>query len=318
MHSPRISIICPVYNAEKYLRKCVDSVLVQTFTDFELLLVDDGSHDGSGVICDEYAEKDSRVRVFHKENGGVSSARNIGLKYANGEWVYFIDSDDELYINTLDILTKNIDESIAYVMAGYTQYNELGEIKYSIKTRRIEFIRSIDAISQMFKPKDYIYHGYLWNKLFRLSIIKRCKYRFDEKIHFNEDRLFNVLYLIMIRDGKCLYMTAPVYKYIEREGSAMDSLKKSYNSMFVTDLDAYINMLNALKSVCDYKNIKLCKNQLYLSYVYNISLMKKYSSYTNELDNVLYNKLRQQLSLIDITYFRIKSIVGLLKSKLLK
>ena len=89
-----ISIITPVYNAEKYLRCCIDSIIAQTFTDFELLLIDDGSKDKSGAICDEYAAKDARIRVFHKENGGVSSARNLGLDNAKGEWITFIDSDD--------------------------------------------------------------------------------------------------------------------------------------------------------------------------------------------------------------------------------
>ena len=101
-----ISVIVPVYNTEKYLHRCVDSILAQTFTDFELLLIDDGSTDSSGAICDEYAQKDSRVRVFHKENGGVSSARNLGLDKAKGKWVTFVDSDDwikESFLNKLYI-----------------------------------------------------------------------------------------------------------------------------------------------------------------------------------------------------------------------
>lgn len=93
---PLISIIVPVYNAEQYLPRCIDSILAQTFTDFELLLIDDGSTDSSGKICVEYAGKDFRIRVFHKENGGVSSARNVGLDKARGEWVCFADSDDKM------------------------------------------------------------------------------------------------------------------------------------------------------------------------------------------------------------------------------
>lgn len=91
---PKISIIVPVYNTERYLSKCIDSILSQSFTDFELLLINDGSLDYSGAICDQYAANDSRVTVFHKENGGVSSARNLGLDNARGEWVTFVDSDD--------------------------------------------------------------------------------------------------------------------------------------------------------------------------------------------------------------------------------
>ena len=98
--NPSISIIVPVYNAERTLNRCVDSILSQTFQEWELLLIDDGSTDRSGELCDEYASKDQRIKVFHKKNGGVSSARNIGLNYAKGEWITFIDSDDEIPKNT--------------------------------------------------------------------------------------------------------------------------------------------------------------------------------------------------------------------------
>ena len=92
--NPKISVIVPVYNVEMFLRRCIDSILAQTFTDFELLLIDDGSKDKSGEICDEYATKDVRIRVFHKQNGGVSSARNVGLNHAIGEYICFCDADD--------------------------------------------------------------------------------------------------------------------------------------------------------------------------------------------------------------------------------
>ena len=91
---PIISIIVPVYNTEKYLDQCIQSVLAQTYTNWELLLIDDGSTDSSGAICDKYAAEDNRIRVFHKENGGVSSARNLGLDNAQGEWISFVDADD--------------------------------------------------------------------------------------------------------------------------------------------------------------------------------------------------------------------------------
>lgn len=96
MNNPKISVIVPVYNAEKYLHRCVDSILAQTFTDFEVLLINDGSKDKSGTICDDYAKLDSRVRVFHKENGGVSSARNIGVENMVGDYSIHVDSDDEI------------------------------------------------------------------------------------------------------------------------------------------------------------------------------------------------------------------------------
>src|SRR5690606_27273688 len=112
---PKVSVIIPVYNAEKYLRECIDSVLAQTFDDFELLLINDGSTDGSGKICDEYAQKDARVKVFHKENGGVSSARNLGLDNAKGEWITFIDSDDWIGENYFYCLTLN-NENVGLIL----------------------------------------------------------------------------------------------------------------------------------------------------------------------------------------------------------
>lgn len=112
MSSPLISIIVPVYNAEKTLNRCVDSILLQPFTDWELLLIDDGSKDSSGDICDEYARKDPRIKVFHKENGGVSSARNVGLDNAKGEWITFVNSDDWIVNNALDIDYDEVNEDL--------------------------------------------------------------------------------------------------------------------------------------------------------------------------------------------------------------
>lgn len=109
-YTPKISIIVPVYNVEKYLRRCIDSILAQTFTDFELLLIDDGSKDYSGAICDEYAEKDNRIRVFHKENGGVSSARNMGIDNAKGDRFSFVDADERVAMDFL--LDLKTDDSI--------------------------------------------------------------------------------------------------------------------------------------------------------------------------------------------------------------
>lgn len=130
--SPTISVIIPVYNAEKYLRRCIDSVLSQTFTDFELLLIDDGSKDKSGAICDEYAAKDSRVRVFHKENGGVSSARNMGLDNACGNYIAFVDADDWIDGNMYYEMFAAINESKSdIVCCDYLYEYENGDSSYA-------------------------------------------------------------------------------------------------------------------------------------------------------------------------------------------
>lgn len=114
-----ISVIVPVYNSEKTLTRCVDSILLQTFSDFELLLVDDGSTDSSGKMCDDYALKDHRVHVFHKKNGGVSSARNLGLDHVNGKWVAFCDSDDYVNDNWLNIFIKYCKNDVELVVQSF-------------------------------------------------------------------------------------------------------------------------------------------------------------------------------------------------------
>lgn len=118
MIRPKVTIIVPVYNVEKYLTCCIGSILSQSFKDFELLLIDDGSSDLSGEICDDYVEKDARIRVFHKENGGVSSARNLGLENAQGEWICFIDSDDWVEVDFLKELIQY--DSFDLVVGGLT------------------------------------------------------------------------------------------------------------------------------------------------------------------------------------------------------
>lgn len=122
---PAVSVIVPVYKVEKYLRACIDSILAQTFTDFELILVDDGSPDNCGAICDEYRSRDERIIVIHKENGGVTAARRDGVDRSRGEWVMFVDSDDKLYEDALSSLlpfTKSIDVDL--VEGGRSTHDE--------------------------------------------------------------------------------------------------------------------------------------------------------------------------------------------------
>lgn len=183
MHS-KISVIVPVYKAEKYLHRCVDSILAQSYTNFELLLINDGSPDNCGVICNEYAAKDSRVRVFHKENGGVSSARNLGLDKAMGEWVAFVDSDDWLTSECLKQLTDYLDADM---------------IKCSIKSSDGEYWCSDD---NLYMVKIYL-EKYSQNNLIRTpcgtlykrKIIEDYHIRFDQLIRYGEDIVFNLSYL---------------------------------------------------------------------------------------------------------------------------
>lgn len=183
MENPKISIIVPVYNAEKYLHRCIESILAQTFKDFELLLIDDGSKDNSGYICDDYAQKDERVRVWHKENGGVSSARNVGLDNARGEWVTFADSDDWLESNAFayyDELTNK--HTFDYLYCGY-YLNDIPEIS--------DLEGNFDILNFLNKSE----FDKLWYGLYSRLVIKDNNIRFNETITLSEDKLFNYQFL---------------------------------------------------------------------------------------------------------------------------
>lgn len=241
METPLVSIICPVFNSSDWLSSCIESVLGQDYTHFELLLVDDGSTDSSPEICDGFAARDRRIRVFHQGNAGASSARNKGLEQMSGEWVCFLDSDDEWMEGGLRTLVSGVSDDIDLVMAGYETYDERGEVVYSVADRTTSLLTPESGLMQVFRPTHYRYFGNICSKLFRSSVIRNHRCRFAEDIRFCEDRLFTVQY-ICASMRPVRYFSAPVYKYRMHPGSAMDSLGKSFNPLFITDLDATIRI----------------------------------------------------------------------------
>lgn len=195
-----ISVIVPVYNSEKTLTRCVDSILSQTFSDFELLLVDDGSTDSSGKMCDDYALKDHRVHVFHKKNGGVSSARNLGLDHVNGKWVAFCDSDDYVNDNWLSIFIKYCKNDVELVVQSF---NILDQNRYKFfEGNRVDFIEIFYDLSIV---------GYIWNKLFSANIIKKYNIHYNESFSFHEDEVFAYQYLLHI--DKVIFTPEYAYHY---------------------------------------------------------------------------------------------------------
>ena len=214
--NPKISVIVPVYNVERYLPRCIDSILAQTFTDFELLLIDDGSKDTSGEICDEYASKDSRVRVFHKENGGVSSARNLGLDNARGEWIAFCDSDDWVDKSYLYNYVEQIDDLTELVIQSFwtDREDDASENKVELPTLSME-----DNFRLVQWLEDYpnVHNGFLWHRLFKRSIVERQHTRFAVGVSFAEDGLFFFQYL---KDSHHFKVTSKLgYHYVIHSGS---------------------------------------------------------------------------------------------------
>ena len=182
-----ISVIVPVYNAEETLRQCVDSILSQEYRDFELLLVDDGSKDGSPRMCDEYAVKDERVKVFHKENGGVSAARNLGLDHARGEWITFVDSDDYISQSYFDCV-ENREEDIIFLDYNTKRDGHLlgfGSSHHNIQqTSMRDFLSSVISTNYVRGPVM---------KFYRHSLLKEL--RFHEDMRIAEDSCFVIDYL---------------------------------------------------------------------------------------------------------------------------
>lgn len=194
---PKVSVIVPVYNAEGVVSRGVDSILAQGYQDFELILVDDGSSDGSGAICDKYAQQDGRVKVVHQENAGVSAARNAGLKVAQGEWVTFVDSDDIVLDGFLESLVAavNREERIDLAYCGYA----IVEGSTSIKTYQTKTYIGKEQLHDVLSSTKLLYRCSPWAKLFRRSIITDNGLKFDTNLTISEDRLFIYKYLIHVR-----------------------------------------------------------------------------------------------------------------------
>ena len=214
---PTVSIIVPVYNAESTLRRCVDSILNQDYRDFELILVNDGSQDSSGAICDTYAAQDPRVIAIHKPNTGVSDTRNLAISRARGTYLQFLDSDDWITPDATTLLVQTARQhdcdlviSDFYRVVG-ERVSRKGDIDDDTVLTREEY-----AAHMMENPADF-YYGVLWNKLYRRSIVERWNLRMDPEISCCEDFMFNLEY---IRRARLIAATAqPVYCYVKRPGS---------------------------------------------------------------------------------------------------
>lgn len=214
-NKPVISVIVPIYNAKKYLRTCIDSILSQTYEDFELLLINDGSTDGCNVICDEYALKDTRVKVFHKKNGGVSSARNLGLDNACGEWITFVDSDD--YLDESFLAEIRFFEGVDIVVSGVKFINS-NKIFSPPMIKKMKIDDDLSFIGIQFSK---LYFRAPWAKFFKNDIIQQNKLRFSLDLFCGEDTEFNLRYIQSVKylgfSSKALYyyndIDAQFHKY---------------------------------------------------------------------------------------------------------
>ena len=261
---PMVSIIVPVYNAEQYLRRCVDSILNQEYTDFEVFLVNDGSTDSSGDICEEYGNKDTRVIVIQKENTGVSDSRNRALDRARGKYLQFLDSDDWITPDATRLFVRAAEEygcdmviSDFYRVVG-ERLSPKGDIEEEGVLTREEF-----AAHMMENPADF-YYGVLWNKLYRRDIVEEHNLRMDTDISWCEDFMFNLEY---IRYAKVFYaLHAPIYYYVKRKGSlASQGINISKTVKMKLNVFEYYN--NFYKHVLEEEDYEKNRLQVYRFFI---------------------------------------------------
>lgn len=256
---PKISVIVPVYNTEQYLHRCIDSILAQTFTDFELLLIDDGSKDSSGKICDEYAAKDSRVRVFHKENGGVSSARNLGLDNVQGEWITFVDSDDWLESKGLELL---INASDADIIIGEIMFEKNGTTSFLSNTSNKTGKDLYELISTQINHSAFCSPC---AKLFSANLIRKHHIRFNQSLTFGEDSVFVKYYLLYVNSISNIHELCYHYDDIG------DNIYQKYSRSFQPIQDYYYATISLYESLEKSKDITISKHGV-IGVVFNIAM----------------------------------------------
>ena len=261
---PIISIIVPIYNVGKYLPRCIDSILNQTFKNFELIIVNDGSTDNSGVVCDDYTKKDTRIKIIHKSNGGVSSARNAGLYLAKGKYIGFVDPDDYIDKNMYEKLYRLcIDNNSDIAICRFNREIN-GNIQNKEGTEEIIKLNNVEAMNELFKGN--LYRFSLCNKLFS----NKC---FNDVL-FPEGRIHEDLsttYRLFANSKSSIYINYCGYIYVKRENSILTSIFNEKRLQAFIGWDEIIEFMD--------KNYKELNNQVIATFTYwcmdNISYILK-------------------------------------------
>lgn len=299
----KISIIVPVYNGEQYLDKCISSIVKQTYRDLELILIDDGSRDGSGIICDRWAEKDPRIKVIHQENQGVSAARNAGLDIAAGEFIGFVDADDEIAPETYETVLREISGHDIVMWDAVTVWSD-----GRTEPDTIPLLPNDCTITRQDWTPDLLrlMAGAIWRCLYRKECISGI--RFPQGVKFSEDRLFNLY--AMGRTNSLRYLKMPLYYRLMHAESAVHRYHEDY-------FEAYLNAHTAIQKALDthwqedgYRNIY---NQQLISgamgaicnYFYKASPLTFRQKFIRTKALCKNNKLQNALKTCDTRDFRI-------------
>lgn len=276
---PLISIIVPVYNVEAYLAKCVDSILAQTYTNLEIILVNDGSSDGCGRICDEYAKQDKRIKVIHKQNGGLSDARNVAIDVATGEFISFIDSDDYVtdnYIMTLYSLIEKYKCKVS--VALYNTFVEGSKTKVVNGGYREDCQTNIKAIEEMFYQEKYDTAS--WAKLYHASLFA-TGIRYPKGIVYED---LATTYLLIFQSDKVAFCNRKIYNYLLRrdsiEGSSFSSQKMDSALQVCELMESHLDILGKVMQAYQ------CRM---MSFFFHL-LLKMPDGYEHR--DVLYNRIK--------------------------
>lgn len=283
----KVSIIVPIYNSERTLERCINSILEQTFTNFELLLINDGSTDYSALICDKFTKQDKRIKVFHQNNQGVSYTRNIGLEHAAGEYIYFIDADDWIEPDILERMVISMENGNDLVICGYNRIIMGSEENYRCETITCESALNKDLKGFMEGFSVYYNQGIvhaLWNKLYKRDIIHQNSIKFDKYISLGEDLIFNMNYI-----KKCnavSMVSAPLYNYIIYQNN--QSLSTQYNpKRLETQIMIHERIIDLLK----YFNVYNDSNKKFVNKSYSAALLGAIKNYLGRSpDNAMLKK----------------------------
>ena len=220
MQQPLVSVIVPIYKVEPYLRRCIDSIVNQTYTNLEIILVDDGSPDGCPAICDEYAAKDNRIVVIHKENGGLSDARNAGLDICKGEYISFVDSDDWIADCFIEVLVKSIQDSNAEIsICNYTHTSSSYSATIKINEIHKTVLSPTEAVKKLWSEEETTFVT-AWGKIYKSNLWKELRY---PKGLIHEDEYTS--YILLYSAKKTVHIDIPIYYYYQRSDSIMAGVR---------------------------------------------------------------------------------------------
>lgn len=300
-----ISIIVPVYNVEKYLKRCVDSIVNQTYRDLEIILVDDGSTDNSGLFCDDLKRMDSRIKVIHKENGGLSSARNAGLSVALGEYIAFVDSDDWIDTDMYECMISAIEETKSEVaVTGICRIYDNGYFRNQFTKKNMKIYQGVEIVTEYLKQNSFSTAA--WDKLYRRELFSNRR--------FPEGKLYEdapIIYDILKNINKIVCIGKPQYKYFQRAdsicGLAFSNKKMDHyyfsQEIFVDILKSYPQLTKIAKAYWGCKLVEI---------IYSIADSNNRYEFENE-----YKLIKKELSKVAPKVLLSKTVPLLIKLKTL-